>query len=269
MLDLELTLKSGQAFLWSRVGNNYYIVNGDDILKVSRIDCISNDIDTDALRFFRLDDDIDAINRSISKDSIINDAMNRFNGLRLLRQDPFQCIISFICATNTSIKHVTSMLNRLCLRFGEKVVYDGMLFHTFPDARVLADASINELVSCSLGYRARYVKDASREYSNIDVEYLKRTDYNNAREALIDISGIGNKVADCILLFALEHLEAFPIDVWIARALSRYYSDIVCMKDRLSTNEYVEAVEAMQAYFGRYAGYAQQYLYCYARTYLH
>jgi N-glycosylase/DNA lyase len=268
VLDVELTLNSGQVFLWSRVGNNYYIVNGDDLLKVSSTDYLSNYSD-DAHRFFRLDDDINAINSSICKDGIISDAMSRFYGLRLLRQHPFQCMISFICATNTSIKHVTTMLNRLSLRFGEKVVYDGMLFHKFPDAKVLASASINELVSCSLGYRARYIKDASREYSNIDVEYLKRTDYNNAKEALMSISGIGNKVADCILLFALEHLEAFPIDVWIARALSRYYSDVVSVKGRLSTNEYIEAAEAMRAYFGRYAGYAQQYLYCYSRTYLH
>jgi N-glycosylase/DNA lyase len=275
IVNPKLTFKSGQIFLWYNIKDIYYIIHGSNVLKVSiddtehLISYESRPYSVDAAKFFRLDDDLDAIRHSIDKDKIIREAMNEFNGLRLLRQEPFQCLVSFICATNTSIKHATTMLNNLCRRFGKSVELDGLVFHTFPEAKVLANASISELCSCSLGYRARYVKHASLEYPSIDIEYLKGASYNEAKDRLLEIHGVGNKVADCILLFALEHTEAFPIDVWISRAVASYYGRFANINGRkLSSRQYMQIADAMRAYFGRYAGYAQQYLYCYARRHL-
>ncbi len=275
IIDLKLTLASGQVFLWYTKGGYYYIIHGNSVLKVSidnanhSILYESRPVGVNVAEFFRLDDDINAIRCSIDKDRIIRKAMKEFYGLRLLRQEPFQCLISFICATNTSIKHATTMLNNLCRRFGKSVEFDGLVFYTFPEAKVLANASINELCSCSLGYRAKYVKHASLEGSSIDIEYLKNASYNESRDTLLEIYGVGNKVADCILLFALEHTEAFPIDVWITRAIASYYREVVNINSKkLSASKYIQVADAMRAYFGRYSGYAQQYLYCYARRHL-
>jgi len=275
IVNPKLTLESGQIFLWYNIRDIYYIIHGSNVLKVSiddteyLISYESRPDRVDAAKFFRLDDDLDAIRYSIDKDRIIREAMNEFDGLRLLRQEPFQCLISFICATNTSIKHATIMLNNLCRRFGKSIEFDGLVFHTFPEAKVLANVSISELCSCSLGYRARYVKHASLEYHSIDIEYLKNASYNEAKDRLLEIHGVGNKVADCVLLFALEHTEAFPIDVWIARAVASYYGKFVNINgEELSSRQYMQVADTMRSYFGRYAGYAQQYLYCYARRHL-
>ncbi|RMF31244.1 MAG: DNA repair protein, partial [Candidatus Nitrosothermus koennekii] len=211
----------------------------------------------------RLDDDIDEINNSINKDEIINEAISRFQGLRIIRQDPFQCLISFICSSNTNIKRIRKMLFSL-LKFGKKIRWNGYEFNLFPEAKVLADISINELISYGLGYRAKYVKEASYVISNniIELERLKDLRYEEAKNELMNIKGVGNKVADCVLLFSLEHLEAFPIDTWILKVLRKYYGLSI---NNLTDKAYQLASKKMRDYFGMYAGYAQQYLYCYAR----
>ncbi len=273
IIDLRVTLESGQVFLWYEIKGNYYIIHGSNVLKARKdgdnLTYESRPSKVNVEEFFRLDDDMHKINNSIARDELVRKAIEEFYGLRLLRQEPFQCMISFILATNTSIRHITSMLGKLCRRFGACIELDGLRFYTFPDAKAIAEASINELCSCSLGYRARYVKYASNEYPSMDIEYIKRSGYNEARDILLSIPGIGSKVADCIMLFALEHLEAFPIDIWIARVLARYYTHIVKVKDRLTAKEYRYVADTMRAYFGIYAGYAQQYLYCYARKHLY
>jgi len=179
-------------------------------------------------------------------------------------------LLSFICATNTSIAMIRRMLTSLSARFGRKVEYDGFKFYLFPEPRRLADASINDLCRCSVGYRARFIKQAARviQSGSVDFENLKHTKYEDAKEELMDVLGIGQKVADCILLFSLEKLDAFPIDVWVARAISNYYSNLLdsrLVEDKISPKIYKLLSTKMREYFGSYAGYAQQYLYCYAR----
>ncbi len=277
-IDVEQTLDSGQVFLWYKRGRSYYLIYSENVIRIEpchgQLVLVheSKPMYIDVERLFRLDDDIHAINHSIGhKDALIGEAVKRFKGLRLMRQDPFQCLISFICATNTSITRVRCMLEGICKRFGNKVEFDGLTFHTFPSPKALQDASINDLVWCGLGYRARFVKQAVYSYLDMDVESLLDGGYDEVRDILLGIEGVGNKVADCIMLFSLEKLESFPIDVWIWRVIARYYRDIVGMgvdeRVRLSPNMYRRVSSTMRGYFGRYAGYAQQYLYCYARAY--
>ena len=273
-LNLDLTIDSGQVFLWNKLNGYWYGIYGDNVVKVS----VNNNVleissypgYINGEQVFRLDDNLDAITRRISKDRVMKEAVSVLKGLRLMRQEPYQCLISFICATNTSIAMIRRMLTSLCARFGRKVEYDGFKFYLFPEPKRLTDASINDLCKCSVGYRARFIKQAARviQSGSIDFENLTRARYEDAKEELMDVLGIGQKVADCILLFSLEKLDAFPIDIWVARAISNYYGNLFDERfgDKISPKTYRLLSTKMREYFGSYAGYAQQYLYCYARN---
>jgi N-glycosylase/DNA lyase len=274
-LNLDLTIDSGQVFLWNKLHGYWYGIHGSNVVRVSvnngALEFSSYPENINGEHVFRFDDNLNAITRRISKDNIMKEAVSTLEGLRLMRQEPYQCLLSFICATNTSIAMIRRMLTSLSARFGRKVEYDGHKFYLFPEPRRLADASINDLCKCSVGYRARFIKQAARvmQSRGTDFENLKRAKYEDAKEQLMDVLGIGQKVADCILLFSLEKLEAFPIDIWVARAISNYYSNLFdngLVKDKISPNTYRLLSAKMREYFGSYAGYAQQYLYCYARN---
>lgn len=272
-LNPDLTIESGQVFLWNKVNGIWYGVERNDVVKVSKgkngLECgsfLGNDVE----KIFRMDDDLHLIQKKIAKDDIIKDAMVKMNGLRLMRQDPYQCTISFICATNTSIAMIKHMLTNMSVSFGSKIEYDGMKFHSFPEPKQLAYASIHELCKCSVGYRARFIKRAARAVleKEIDFDYLKRMGYENAKGELMDVLGIGQKVSDCILLFSLEKLDSFPIDIWIYRIVAKYYSHMLESKlsDKITPKMYRNISFKMREYFGEYAGYAQQFLYCYSRN---
>jgi len=274
-LNLDLTIDSGQVFLWHKINGHWYGIHGSNVVKVSMnnnfLEFSSYPENINGESIFRLDDDLNTIARKISKDSAMRDAVSTQNGLRLMRQEPYQCLLSFICATNTSIAMIRRMLTALSARFGRRVEYDGLKFHTFPELKRLAEASINDLCKCSVGFRARFIKQAAKtiKSGSVDFENLKHTKYEEAKEELMDVLGIGQKVSDCILLFSLEKLEAFPIDIWVARAVSSYYSHLLDEKldeTKMTPKTYRLLSEKMREYFGSYAGYAQQYLYCYARN---
>ncbi len=274
-LNLDLTIDSGQVFLWSKINGHWYGIHGSNVIKVSTnsssLEFSSYPENINGERIFRLDDNLNDITRKISKDGIMKEAVLTLSGLRLMRQEPYQCLLSFICATNTSIAMIRRMLTALSARFGRKVEYDGLKFHTFPEPKRLADASINDLCKCSVGFRARFIKQASKviQSGSVDFENLKHAKYEDAKEELMDVLGIGPKVSDCILLFSLEKLEAFPIDIWVARAVSSYYNHLLDEKlneTKMTPKTYRLLSAKMREYFGFYAGYAQQYLYCYARN---
>ena len=157
------------------------------------------------------------------------------------------------------------MLKRLCQKFGKKIDFDGHEFFTFPDVEKIAKADLKDLLSCGLGFRAKYVKKAAMTVNSgaIEFDFLKKTDYNSAKQELKEIYGIGNKVADCILLFSLEKLEAFPIDRWTQRILQKYYSKKFSglVEKSLTEKNYESIHEKIIEYFGPYAGYSQQFLF--------
>ncbi|MDH5634593.1 MAG: DNA repair protein, partial [Candidatus Bathyarchaeota archaeon] len=195
---------------------------------------------------------------------------------RLARQDPWECLISYICATYKNIPAIKNMIFELSRRFGHQVSYEGCSFYSFPGPEALTDASINELRKCKLGFRAKLVRDAAQKVgaNEIDLEHLKKVDYETAKAELQKVSGVGNKVADCVLLFSLEKLEAFPVDVWMRRIVGTHYSDRfdrsligkISSKTSLSRKAYERIGSFARDYFGRYAGYAQEYLFHYARS---
>jgi N-glycosylase/DNA lyase len=264
-INLDLTINSGQVFLWEKIGNTWFGIDGEDLLAIrdDPFEAISSSAKMS--KFFREDDNLDGILSDISKDSLVKSAVKRFSGLRLMRQEPFQCYISFICSSNSSIKNIKYMLMNLCKKFGNEIVFDKKQFFTFPKPEKLANASNKELLSCGLGFRAKYVKQAAKMVSlkKINFESLKKENYNSALDTLKTVPGIGNKVADCILLFSLDKLESFPLDRWTQRILQKYYSKIFhdIQGKSLTEKRYLDLHEKIVKYFGPYAGYSQQFLF--------
>ena len=287
-LNPEITVNSGQMFLWENYKNSWYGVYKSHILKFSLDHKNSGKGTYDHLYFdslpeldnwqqlvFRLDDDINYISSCLTNDNIISQLFKKYSGLWLMRQDPFQCMISFACSSNTNIPMIRRMLKNLCRKFGIKREIDEKKFFTFPTTKSLAKASINELCSCGIGYRAKTIKSLTEKIiiGTLNIEELSRCKYDEAKEKLLGIYGIGNKLADCILLFSLEKTEAFPIDVWIARSIHSYYRSLLNQESlkldfkstKLSPNKYNLLSKIMRQHFGKYAGYAQQYLYYHMR----
>jgi N-glycosylase/DNA lyase len=277
--DLESTLKCGQLFRWEKHGDLWIGPVKDQILEVwQRGNTLTFEgANVDFVRsYFRLDDDLPQIISEISRDSLMRQSVYAFHGLRLARQDPWECLISYICATYKNIPAIKNMILELSRRFGHQIPYKRGLFYSFPEPETLADASIDELRKCKLGFRAKLVRKAAEKVDSneINLELLKEVDYETAKAELQKVSGVGNKVADCVMLFSLEKLDAFPVDVWVRRIVGIHYSDRfdtpfirkISSKTSLSRKAYERIGSFARDYYGRYAGYAQEYLFHYARS---
>ena len=260
-INIDDTINSGQVFLWKKIDSKWYGVNGKKILILKeKLDVKSKDIHN----FFRFDDDFQGIKKQLSKDKVMKKAINNFPGMRILRQDPFQCYISFIVSSNSNIPNIQTRLQKLSQKFGEKKIVDKNEFFLFPKPEKLANASINEIAKCGLGYRTKYVKKAAIAINKgmIDFSSLKKQDYQEARDRLCQVFGIGKKVADCILLFSLDKLEAVPLDRWVLRILQKYYSKEFQISTKTITEKtYDELHNKIVDHFGEYAGYGQQFLF--------
>jgi len=259
--NVEDTINSGQVFLWKKINSKWYGINGKKTLILEdKLDVKSREIHN----FFRYDDDFQKIKKQLSKDNVMKKAISNFPGMRILRQDPFQCYISFIVSSNSNIPNIQTRLQKLSQRFGERKMIDGMEFFLFPKPEKLANASIADIAKCGLGYRTKYVKKASIAVDKgmINFSSLKKLDYHEARDSLCQVFGIGKKVADCILLFSLDKLEAVPLDRWVLRILQKYYSKEFQITTKTITEKtYDDLHDKIVDHFGKYAGYGQQFLF--------
>ena len=264
LVNIDYSINSGQVFLWEKNGDTWYGINGNDVLAINENPMQINSYSQNSIDFFREKDNLQEIILSITKDKVVREAVKQFPGLRLLRQDPFQCYISFIVSSNSNIQRIKQILYRLCKKFGKKIIFQEKEFYLFPEPENLANASKNDLLNCGLGYRVRAVKEAALNVSNrqIDFDFLKKTNYQNAKDILLQVYGIGNKVADCVLLFSLEKLEAFPLDRWVLRILEKYYTKKFQLDGKsLTEKKYEQIHKQIVNYFGPYAGYSQQFLF--------
>ncbi|MBX5328992.1 MAG: DNA glycosylase [Candidatus Bathyarchaeota archaeon] len=277
--NLDVTLCCGQVFRWDKIGEWWFGVIGEKIFKIRQINEeleFENASEDFVREYFGLNDNLPKILSQISKDKYVETAAEKFKGLRILRQDPWECLISYICATYKNIPAIKKMLLNLSRKFGKKVVFEGLNFYTFPTPATLVKANKQELHKCGLGYRAEYVLETAKmvHEGNFCLEDLTKTSYMKARSELLKLPGVGLKVADCVSLFSLEKLEAFPVDVWIKRIILKYYADHFGSEfiKRLSSQksfgkaEYEKLSLFGRRYFGEYAGYAQEYLYHYERS---
>ncbi len=281
--SLEHTLSCGQLFRWNKLGNWWYGVVADCVVKMKQSD------EKLLIQFFpekpksgfienylRLDDDLPSIMSEIRKDEHIKEAIRLLWGLRIVRQEPWECLISYICATYKSIPAIKRMIDNISRCYGQKLTFDGCDFYTFPKPHNLSQLCLDKLRGCGLGFRAeRVLKTANLvnrgECSLTDLKYMN---YVDAKRRLLALPGVGQKAADCVLLFSLEKLEAFPIDVWIKRAATKFYPqhfdscfiERIANRGSITPKEYETISSFGRKYFGRYAGYAQQYLFHYLRT---
>ena len=296
-IDVADTMNSGQVFLWRSIqkkgkGMWWYGVQGQEMLRVDgstgrtstyrkggRWAAYKKDL-------FRDSDNPGRIPESMPQDGVTAEAARRYRNLRIIRQDPYQCMISFITSANSNIRRITDNLSRMAETFGRPVDAGGGagVMHLFPAASALAGATIREIQKCGVGYRAVYIKEASEMVESGEVNFgriKQMKDYDDMMDAMLAIPGVGNKVADCIMLFSLERPDAFPLDRWMLRVLNTRYSDVFGSRgshavspssspsssplEHLTDKRYRAAHSKIAEYFGPYAGYAQQWLFKMAR----
>ena len=263
--DLASSLESGQAHRWRREGQWYVGVIYGNLIKI-RQDLFGVEFRSapnmeetvvPLLRsYFRLEDDLEAIYGQINKDNRVGSIIAQYRGMRILRQEPWECMVAYICSANSNIPRIAATMEKLSERFGDPITLDETTRYSFPTPFRLASAGETVLRSLGLGFRAPYVARATEAVVGgaLDLETLHLLSYPEAKERLMEVPGIGSKVADCILVFSLDKLEAFPMDVWVRRALSEWYFEGGKVPDRT-------LLAWAQKYFGPYAGYAQQYLF--------
>jgi len=257
-LDLDQTLGCGQTFRWRGTGPGTWTgPMGDCSVTLSRegqwlhADSVPErpDLGLRVSTYLRIDDDIHSIHAELSKDPVMARGLGAVEGLRLVKMDEWECLISYVLATFANIPRITKMIDRVASRFGDPIS-DAM--NSFPTIGQLGTASVGELKSCGLGYRAEYVSGICRLIDADRIEEMRRMSDEDLRTALLELPGVGNKVADCVSLFGFGRLGAFPIDVWVERALARLY-------DARGSYDALRGFATRR--FGGHAGYAQEYLF--------
>ena len=264
--SLQHSLECGQFFTFSKntIGWYYVITHGRVFkAKQSSPDALEFEgADKDfVVNFFRLDDDLPAIVKDISKDELMRKATTRYPGLRLLRQDLWECLLGFMCSTRNNIPSIKASLKQVSAEHGARVEFDGQAFFLLPTPAQLEKATLKSLMDAKLAFRAKYILETAKRIASkqYDLDALRPLPYMEARTLLQDLNGVGEKVADCVSLYALQHLHSFPVDVWIEKVMNLTYFD-----GKETSSKQVHAFA--DAYFGKNARYAQQYIYHYSRS---
>ena len=301
--DLALTLRSGQVFRWAALrGGSFGGWIDGSFTRVSQEGdhlLVRGASRESARNFFSLDLDLPAITRQFDVDPVIREALRRYPGLRVIRQDPWECTASFLLSAYNNIPRLTGMLETLSQKFGTAAAGEACFaaargrvselrgtsgsfcpddpstrsdrartnplsggggVHSFPRPERLAGVSERALRNCGLGYRAPYLKAVAEKVASgeVDLEKLRGVEDDDLRRALLALPGIGQKVAECVMLFAYARGAAFPVDVWIGRAMRAWY-----FRRRKVTDRKIRVFA--RKHFGPACGWAQQYLYCFAR----
>ena len=268
--DLDATLNSGQAFRWKQVNDWWEGVIGEhwvrlqidaNILVAESSEPVS---DWRWLRhYLQLDTNLPAIVSLFPKDEPMQASLQSCHGLRLLRQEPWECLASFICSSTKQIVQIQQIIGQLCKSFGAAlpVPTGHATAYRFPTAPQIASLTEAQLRGCKMGFRAPYLLGTARAVvdGEVDLESIHKMELPRAREELLKFPGVGVKIADCVLLFAYGFDDAFPVDVWIMKAVQQLYFP----KRKVSIKRLRRFTET---HFGPHAGYAQQYLFHYMRV---
>ena len=264
-LNLDHTFGCGQAFRWQRVDEWYYGVIFGNLIRI-RLGLLGlefysypqpeEEIAYRLRYYLRLDDDLPSIYARISVDDRLRQAIAHFYGLRLLRQEPWECLLSFICSINSNIARISASVETLCRRLGERLELEGQVRYSFPTPQQVTGVGEMGLRIMGMGFRAKYMAETAHIVGSggYDLEGLRELSYEDAKKELVALPGVGDKVADCVLLFSLDKLDSFPIDRWVRRAVEEWYLGG-------KSPSYASIREWALQYFGPYAGYAQQYLF--------
>lgn len=251
--SLKDTLTCGQCFRFTEQDDGSFLgVMGDHLLSLTQngdciLVCSDSDIpETETARFFGFSEDYSAINGILCRDPVMAEMVRECSGIRIMAQPFWETLASFVISQNNNIPRIAGIINRLCECFGE----DRGGFYAFPSAEKLAALEPDALAPLRCGYRAPYLIDAAKRVAggHLEEDYVRNLPLEEARKLLMTVNGVGPKVADCTLLFGAGRLDAFPKDVWIKKAMARYFPSGL-REDALP-----------------YAGIAQQYIFHYARS---
>lgn len=269
--DLEQTLECGQCFHFVKLGDEEYGLTaygrllhikqvGDELIFYNTS---GEDFEKIWKKYFDLDRDYSSIkDKLLEKDDKLKDAIERMDGVRILNQDFFETLISFIISQNKQIPHIKKIVADISEKYGKYAGnINGVDFYAFPSVGELKKATVEDLLALKTGFRAPYIADAVDKVNNniIKEDCLRELNVDDCCEELCRIKGVGNKVANCVMLFSLGKREAFPVDVWIKRIMENLYFD------SQDTSKDVIA-ELAKEKFGDLGGYAQQYLFYYGKT---
>ncbi len=261
--DLRLTLNCGQVFHWLPRGAGWLGVIGDEACYLEQRGdtlLVTASMAEKAHRYLALDHDMERVRASLPGDDAMQAAAARFGGLRIIRQPYWECVATFITSAQKALPHITQISHTLRQRYGRTVLFENETLHAYPTPAALAALEESDLRACALGYRAKTMLKTARMIASgeIDLAHIAALPTEAALAELTRLAGVGEKVANCALLFAYERLDAVPIDVWIARILRDTY------RKTRSNPAQLKAFAAK--HFGPYAGYAQQMLFHNART---
>lgn len=252
--DLAMTLDCGQAFRWKEDNGVWSGVAFGKRLKISKenesivfFDTSKEDFENIWSDYFDFSRDYGKIIDDIKSDEILKKASDFGYGIRILNQEPFETLCSFIISQNNNIPRIKGIIDRLCKKYGKKIDDD---LYSFPDAETLSKLTVDDLSDIRMGFRAKYIIDASQKVASgeVNLSDLFSLDTDTARTELMKIKGVGPKVADCTLLFSLKHFDAFPKDVWIKRAVEVLFP------------------QGLPECANGYKGIVQQYIFYYSRS---
>lgn len=258
----------GQAFRWNKEGDGSYTgVVKDKVINVKQdessviFDNVSmEDYEGIIKDYFDLSTDYAEIKRRVNTDEIMNTAIEFGHGIRILNQDEWETMISFMISANNRIPMIKKVIENLSAVFGNYICsYRGKDYYSFPTAEKLSVAPVDKILECKAGFRAPRIKEAAQRFlKEEDIIYnIKNTSYSEGLNYLKTYNGIGDKVANCILLFSMKQFDTFPVDVWVRRVMQTLYVD--------KNTKDADIQKFAENKFGKLSGYAQQYLFYYAR----
>lgn len=286
--DIKQILECGQCFRWDKINDtNYIIVAYGRVIEVLQegdkatiYNSNEEDFNNIWINYFDLERDYDEIKTELAKDEILRKSVDFGYGIRILNQDPFEMLISFIISARNSIPSIKKTVKKICEAWGERIEYKGVEYYTFPTPKAIKEATLEDIQGTGASFRSKYIVDTIKkvneaievkedmennpdkyserpEILDFDLEYIKSLNDDECHVALQKFMGVGAKVADCIMLFSMSKHSAFPVDVWVKRAMIYFYvaPDVSLNKMRVFARDK----------FGAYSGMAQQYLFYYAR----
>ena len=275
--NIKQILECGQCFRWEKVSDtNYIVVAYRKVIEIVQEDDNVTIYNTNLKDFeeiwkdyFDLETDYSIIKDELAKDELLSKSVEFGYGIRILNQEPFEILISFIVSARNSIPAIMKTIKKISERWGDKIEYKGNTYYAFPTPNQIKEAQLEEIKETGASFRSKYILDTigrvnealenpnDEELSIYNLEYIKSLDTDECHVALQKFMGVGAKVADCIMLFSMAKKSAFPVDVWVKRAMIHFYvaPDVSLNKIRVFGRDK----------FGELSGLAQQYLFYYAR----
>lgn len=265
--NLDSTVTCGQIFRYYKLEDNSYdIILKDRVINVYKKDNYlivssnnEDDLEIVVRNYFDLDNDYENINKYLlEKDSLLKDAIMFSCGLMMIRQDPFETLIEYIISANNGVPNITSALNNIATKYGKKVLFNKKEYYLFPSYKDLKDVTKEDFRECKVGFRDKYLESIVYKLNNniINLDDFNKLDSNEAMDKLMENNGIGPKVASCILLFAYQRYDVFPVDTWVKKIMESNYNII----GEKNIREFASKT------YGKYSALAIQYLFNYSRN---